>query len=194
MSWRACIGQTNRWAHTCPGAQVTFLQWCLGCYTLWSHSPGKSKQRCLLRAGHLLSLRARWRLNCLPQGPAGVITPTTTLSRGSQFCLPTLSRSALPCPGSRSEQLTGPLAYSRQPVDRCYGLPHYPAVRPEFDGSPGLVWPRAQARWMGGRLGGKARQEVGSVHRGSQGFGLKRTILSGPLRCGGACLRSHSLP
>lgn len=42
-------------------------------------------------------------------------------------------------------------------------------------------------------MGGEARQEVGSVHRGSQGFGPKRTILSGPLRCGGARLRSHSL-
>ena len=59
MSWRACTSWTTRWAHTCAGAQVTFLQRCPGCYTLWSHSQGESKQRCLLGAGHLLSLRAQ---------------------------------------------------------------------------------------------------------------------------------------
>lgn len=59
MSWRACTSWTTRWAHTCAGAQVTFLQRCPGCYTLWSHSQGESKQSCLLGPGHLLSLRAQ---------------------------------------------------------------------------------------------------------------------------------------
>ena len=39
---------------------------------------------------------------------------------------------------------------------------------------------------MVGGLGGEARQEVSPVHRGSQGFSPKRTILSGPLRYDGA--------
>lgn len=86
MSWRACTSWTTRWAHTCPGVQVTFLQCFPGCYTLWSHSQGKSKQRCLLGAGHLLSLRAQVVPKyCLPQGPTGVIDFTTMLSTGHQL-------------------------------------------------------------------------------------------------------------
>lgn len=84
MSWRACTSWTTRWAHTCAGAQVTFLQRCPGCYTLWSHSQGESKQSCLLGPGHLLSLRAQVapELPPPPQGPIGVNAPTTMLSWG----------------------------------------------------------------------------------------------------------------
>lgn len=58
---------------------MTFLQGCPGCCTLWSHSQGKSKQRCLFGAGHLLSLGNQ----VVPeQGPVGITYPTASFSRG----------------------------------------------------------------------------------------------------------------
>lgn len=48
------------------------------------------------------------------------------------------------------------------------GSHNYKAVRPELDGSPGLVWPQSSGKVNGGRTRWGWRAGGGPIHRGPQ--------------------------
>lgn len=153
--------------------QVTFLRWCPCLLSFVEPPTRQSKQRCLLKAGHLLS-SAQVCLHCLPQDPTGISYFTATLSRGTSASRVGAQGTVAPCchlsphlclaHGSHGGQLRGPPASSLQPWGQGVSqrLPQIHSCEASATEAKAWSGPRAQGRWVvgeTGREGGRRRAQ-----------------------------------